>query len=306
MVVSIAIRLFQWADLEEFTSLVNDVDGIASTERAFTPEYMREWLGQPFCKPEENCYLAEAGGKMAGYSLIAPEVAISRTVASGGVLESFQRQGIGERLLERVLERSRELGVSLVHVQASDGNPAAQALLSSEGFNAVRYYWQMRWEGGQVPSFQLPQGFSLRFYQPGEDDQALTEVQNASFGQNWGFCPNTVEEIAYRARMRGFRPEGIIFVVHDERVASYNWTRIDSNSTRSTGVVYMTGVHPDYRGQGVGRGVLLAGMDYLFKQGVQRIELEVDQDNSPARDIYLSVGFRRVGELVWYEKRLAF
>ena len=64
----------------------------------------------------------------------------------------------------------------------------------------------------------------------------------------------------------------------------------------------MTGVHPSYRGRGLGRGIVLAGMEHLRAEGAGRIELEVDAGNVPARELYLSIGFRKIAESLWYEK----
>ena len=71
----------------------------------------------------------------------------------------------------------------------------------------------------------------------------------------------------------------------------------------SSGVVAMTGVHPDYRGRGIGRAVVTAGIAYLVERGASVVELEVDAENTPARELYLKLGFRKVGRSVWYEKR---
>jgi ribosomal protein S18 acetylase RimI-like enzyme len=67
----------------------------------------------------------------------------------------------------------------------------------------------------------------------------------------------------------------------------------------------MTGVHPDYRGRGLGRAVLLGGMTYLTENGAKTIELEVDDLNRSAKELYRSAGFREVGHSLWYERALA-
>ena len=41
-----------------------------------------------------------------------------------------------------------------------------------------------------------------------------------------------------------------------------------------------------------------------MEQGVDGIELEVDAANPSARELYLKLGFKKVGETVWYEKDL--
>ena len=45
-------------------------------------------------------------------------------------------------------------------------------------------------------------------------------------------------------------------------------------------------------------------MEYLKSKGVDGIELEVDSENDPARELYLKLGYQKIGQTVWFEKRL--
>ena len=64
----------------------------------------------------------------------------------------------------------------------------------------------------------------------------------------------------------------------------------------------MLGVDPDYRGKGVGKGVLLAGLSYLKSKGLRVAELTVDSRNKVACSLYQSVGFKTWLSSLWYEK----
>ena len=50
--------------------------------------------------------------------------------------------------------------------------------------------------------------------------------------------------------------------------------------------------------------MVVAGLEYLRGEGITTVELEVDSQNPPARNLYLKLGFRQVHQTVWYEKRL--
>jgi len=304
MVSDVKIRTFRWDDLERYTYLFNEINGLTTSEKAFDVEFMRQILSLPSCEPEKNCFFAETQGVVVGFTLLALEPPIDRAVASGGVLEAYRNQGIGHKLLTAALEHARGSGVSLIHVEASTEGTAARHILDSEAFYEVKRFWQMRWEGDQLPPVGLPNGFSIRSFKLDQDEETLTNLQNTAFGQNWGFSPNTVEQISARVRLDRSNPEGIIFIVDGDRVSGYNWTLRSFNETNSTGWVAMTGVHPDYRGKGLGTSVVLAGMEYLKSKGVDGIELEVDSENDPARELYLKLGYRKIGQTVWFEKRL--
>lgn len=70
------------------------------------------------------------------------------------------------------------------------------------------------------------------------------------------------------------------------------------------GRIGMIGVDPDYRGMGLGRAVLLAGLSYLKRKGLPIAQLTVDSENEVARALYRSVGFREHYTSLWYEKAL--
>ena len=301
---SVQIRRFMWQDLPGLTFLFNEVNGISNTEKANDVEFMQQFLSQPSCKPEEHCFLAKCGDDLVGFALVAPEPAIGRAVASGGVASSHRGNGIGRRLARTAIEHASKMDASVLHVQISSQAVVARHMLESMGFCLAKNYWQMRWEGGEFPPVDLPRGFFLRAFRLGQDEEVLTQLQNSAFGQHWGFCPNTVDEISARVRFKRCDPEGIIFVVDGSRPAGYNWTMRECNEAGSVGWVSMTGVHPDYRGRGLGTAVVVTGMEYLKAKGVDGIELEVDSENVPARELYLKLGFRKVHETVWLEKRL--
>ncbi|MQG58312.1 MAG: GNAT family N-acetyltransferase [SAR202 cluster bacterium] len=304
MPISHEIRNFRWDDIDQMRDLFNGVNSIKGTVKEFDSELMRQILEHPSCKPEENCYVAEIGSQLVGFTIVSPEVPISRAVAGGGVLEPHRHQGIGRALLRKAIERARGLGVTVFHVQAGADSTVACDLLVSEGFAQVKEYWQMQWRDAVLPAVDLPDGMRLRPFALDQDEEALTVVQNRAFGEHWGFCPNTVEEIAARVRMSNTSPEGIVLIAEGDKVAGYNWTIRNHNEHGSVGFVAMTGVDPDYRGNGLGTAVVVSGMEYLNEQNVEAIELEVDSANEPALALYHKLGFRQVARTAWYEKTL--
>ena len=298
----VELRKFEWSDLETVRRLFGEIGGTAGTAKEEDAELTRQILAHPSAKPEANLTLALVGGRVAGFSRLFPEIPISRAVAAGGVLPEFRGRGAGRRLLRDAIARVEALGVGVLHVQTAADDERAGRLLASEGFSRVKEYWQMRWEGGELPPLNLPGGFSLRPFRLGEDEETLTALQNAAFGEHWGFCPNTVEETAARVRIKNTDPNGIIFVMDGDKPAGYNWTLQNRNEHGGVGFVSMTGVHPSYRGNGLGTAVVVSGMRYLSGRGVDAVELEVDSENTPARELYRKLGYRRVHVSAWHER----
>lgn len=54
-------------------------------------------------------------------------------------------------------------------------------------------------------------------------------------------------------------------------------------------------VHPDFRGRGVGRGMIEAVESLCRQRNFRRILLEVRKDNEVARRLYLGLGFEAAG-----------
>ena len=57
-------------------------------------------------------------------------------------------------------------------------------------------------------------------------------------------------------------------------------------------------VHPDWQGRGIGRTLLETVLDFAQEHGGSWVVLQVRDDNAVARQMYESLGFRSIGEVV--------
>ncbi len=301
---TISVRPFSWDDLANWTDLYNTAFGIAGAEMAFDEPEMRRHLSIPGLDPERDCFLTSESGTDVGLAVLWPELPISRAVLQMGVPRPHSHQAVQKNLVKVAIERTRRLPVSMLHTQILSEDDTARRLLHDVGFLPVRRYATMRWSGDSIPKVKLPEGFSLRSFQAGSDIRTLTDIQNAAFGDSWGFCPNTVEQVEARVASKSTTPEGILFITHADEVVAYNWTVRPAGPGGKLGRIAMTGVHAKYRGQGLSRPTVLAGMTWLKAQGVEFIELEMDSSNLSATRVYESLGFEKVSDSVWFELRL--
>jgi len=171
------------------------------------------------------------------------------------------------------------------------------------GFSPVRTYVEMLWDQDDLPELALPQGYTVRSFQKG-DTSLLTQVQNDAFTGSWGFCPNTEEQIEYRTHMPNTSKAGILFLFEGDVPAGYCWTVMAPVDNGVRGMIGMIGVVPQFRGKGVSRHILQAGMKHLRSAGLSEIGLEVDGNNDPAIRLYTSTGFKKLGERHWFERVL--
>ena len=297
------VRNFTWDDVQVLVDLITLVREKGGDGRTVTLSILREELAQPGLAPEENCTLFANEKGLQAYSVIHPELRIGRTVLEMGIHPDSTGAEVKGMVVQSAVARAQALGARVLHVcvpaKGSWGN-----LLVDEGLSHVRSYSLMRWQQTEVPAAELPQGFGIEKFQPGHEEK-LTKVQNASFDGSWGFCPNTIEEVQYRAGMNMSTRGGIFFLNDGSETAGYCWTCIHGHSANPIGVIGMIGIDPVYRGRGLSKPILLAGMRYLHSSGVKYIGLDVDGLNEPAIKLYTSVGFKQAMELHWFEARLS-
>jgi ribosomal-protein-alanine N-acetyltransferase len=55
-------------------------------------------------------------------------------------------------------------------------------------------------------------------------------------------------------------------------------------------------VHPDARGRGLGRALVVDGLRWSHRRGARRALVNTQTDNAPARRLYEATGFRRLPE----------
>lgn len=294
---------FSWDCLADVASLVNEVQGLTGAPAAFDSDFMAERLRVPGMNPEADCVLATEDGALTGYMLLNWELPIECVVLEGGVLPQCRRRGIGGALMARARELGRRGGARVARAVSPEDDDARADFLRRQDFREVRRHEVLRWSGAHVPEPALPPGIAARPFRPG-DEASLTEAQNAAFAGQWGFSPNTVEQIAYTVGMRRTTPEGVALLMDGDAVAAYCLTQAVGQPPDVAGSVLMLGAHPRYQGLGLGRAALLAGMRVLLERGAGHIELTVDAENGAARQLYDSVGYMRVSGRRWFEADL--
>lgn len=95
--------------------------------------------------------------------------------------------------------------------------------------------------------------------------------------------PNTLENIV--------RASAFIAVENSQCVGLSCVRTADDNTM---GCITNVSVDPAYRGQGIGRGLIDASINYLSNKGVSSIVLMVRHDNRPAIKLYEDFGFEMV------------
>ena len=301
------IRHYRPQDFDTLVQLEVEVHKLAPIGCLISPLDLIERAEQPNHLPQSNLFIAERAGEIVGYADLKPESNIGRAVLRWLVNPKHHKRDLITKLIDRAISRAGEFGVMTIHVNIPQDNQRAEHLLTEMGFKFIRRFLELRldfFERELLASSKTD--FRCRFMQPGEE-AGLTDIQNRSFTGSWGYNPNTVEEIRVRVNLPNCSPGDIILAFDSDRPIGYCWTMInfwDNTPDQGTGRIYMMGVDPDYRGRGLGRQLLLAGLSYLKSKDLRRVELTVDSENKEACTLYKSVGFKLWTSSLWYEKRL--
>jgi mycothiol synthase len=147
-----------------------------------------------------------------------------------------------------------------------------------------------------IPTPQFPPGFSLR-YGTGDDVVRWVEMFNEAFSVLPNYYPETVA--GQRQRLAGphYRAEyDLIGVAPDGTFAGFCYCRIDPEANarlgHHEGRIGPLGTRPGFRRLGLGRALLLTGLQQLEAAGMDTAILSVDPANpTGARRLYQSVGF---------------
>lgn len=146
----------------------------------------------------------------------------------------------------------------------------------------------------------LPIGFTIRPLASEKEIYAYVELHRSAFESK----NMTVE---WRARMLSrleYTPDvDLVAVAPDGRLAAFCvcWLYKDPNGEIS-GQIEPLGVHPDFRKLGLGRAILSKGLRRLYLNGAERIYVETDNYRNAALNLYESVGFQAVRDVLMYRK----
>jgi mycothiol synthase len=240
--------------------------------------------------------LVQQDGVLVGYAHLDVTDRVEGPSAELLVHPAWRRRGVGRALAAELVQHSPD---GRLRLWAHGMHPAAAKMAEAGGFRKSRVLWQMRRSLDEaLPPLELPEGVTIRTFEPGQDEQAWTEVNNRAFSEHPDQGHWSVEEVRVREQEPWFDPKGFFLAFRDDRLVGFHWTKVhgthhEGHVHDALGEVYVVGVDPSEQGRGLGPALTLLGLHHLQQQALPSVMLYVDETNTNAIGVYERLGFSR-------------
>jgi mycothiol synthase len=237
--------------------------------------------------------LAYQSDELAGYAhTLAYGDSQARRVSCELVVEpTYRRRGIGSALLRKVIEHAKSQHATSLGLWAYNDSKASQHLARSFSLSPERRLLHMHRHSEAPPAAPTPLSASVRPLRAGEEETLLA-LNNRIFEGHPENGSWTLEDLKARQEQTWFDAADVLMLEEDGALAGFCWLKIEERGEEGrVGEIYVIGNTPEFRGRGLGRYLLSAGLQHLSRRNVNVIAVYVDQSNDAGVSLYHSFEF---------------
>lgn len=203
----------------------------------------------------------------------------------------YEMHLIGPELLEAVLHEVAVNGGGHVHWWVFEPTIGHEQVAQQFGLTPGRTLHQMR-RSLPLSSSDASAKVAVRTFVKGQDEQAWLNVNNQAFALHPEQGGWDLATLTTRLNEPWFDASGFILHDIDETLAGFCWTKVHTDTDPVLGEIYVVAVDPKYRGQGLGKSMVVSGLINMSDRGITTAMLYVDTNNEAAMSLYGDLGFR--------------
>lgn len=258
---------------------------------------------------KRNILLWEEGGQnqadLAAWAIFLPNEETFDLFVHPGLYDTPLHERVMDQYVAWAETRASEAGLKqLQPFWVLDYDTVMDRLMKARGFVAIPadpLVPLFERSLGELPTIQLPDGFTIQGVANLEDGQLRARVTYDAFGYtDW-------EE--YWAAYAQFIGSAVYDGARDLLVRSPDGQGASActiwfDAVNGVGLFEPVATHPDFQGRGLGKAVMAEGLRRMQAAGMQRAILGFDPNNVAALALYRSMGFQAGCYFNLYRKSL--
>ncbi len=177
-----------------------------------------------------------------------------------------------------------------VHLWVKQPDEDDDAIAAEEGFARGPELFQMR-RSLPLEAALASRALKTRPFRVGHDEKAWLALNARAFAEHFDQGAWDEQTIADRESQPWFDPEGFLLYEEEGHLLAFCWTKVHKDANGEIGEIYVIGVDPDAQGRGLGKSIVIAGLEHLADRAIPVAMLYVDADSDAAISLYRSLGF---------------
>lgn len=311
MKTDIDVRIRPYAgeeDVPDFVNILNaelEADGVPNRETVEDNLAYVRHTTESF-DPKRDLSVAELDGKMVAYAdrqWVDTTDGLREYRINGCVLPEYRRRGIGTALLRENERSQRELAAShktdrakVLGSWSSDRQDGRIALLRENGYEPVRYFFQMvRRLSDPIPEVALPDGIEIRPVTM-DNVRQVWQADIEAFQDHWGGFDSSEERLQSWLESPSFDPSLWVIAWDGDEVAAGNVNAIEAEENAALGIkrgwLHSVFTRRQWRKRGLANALIAHSLQLLKERDMDYGILGVDADNpTGALGLYERNGF---------------
>lgn len=172
-------------------------------------------------------------------------------------------------------------------------------------FKVERYSFLFLREKDEVAELSLSEGYEIKTFRPGMDEEAWCLIRNEGFKNLQGSeTPMTPEMVKKMVASEDYIDGGLMMLYHGEQPIGVVRGAEDKYEETKVMNIGPLAILPDYQGKGLGRNLLRASLHFAKEHDYNRMTLCVNAENERAKALYLQEGFKQIEAAVCYKYEL--